>query len=308
MADDAPADDLDPTDLDPTDLDAVSDELYGLHRDAFVPRRTELSKAARAAGDKEAATAIGALRKPSVAGWLANALARDHPDEVGALEDLGASLQGAQARLEGEALRALSRQRHELVAALVARARRIARDDGVTVGDTAFRELERTVTAALADPDAARAFAAGRLVSALEPGAGLGGDTVATPAPARRSPSPPARRPPPGREQQDRERRERDREQQEQERLERAVADARGALTRARAAADEAREADEEAGGAHTAASAIVADLRSRLADAEGDEARAGEAAARAREEHDRRRAELAGAERDLERRERERG
>ena len=67
---------------DAADLDAAADELYGLHRDAFVPRRTELVRAARAVGDKEAATAIGALRKPSVAARLANALARDHPDEV----------------------------------------------------------------------------------------------------------------------------------------------------------------------------------------------------------------------------------
>ena len=298
------------------DLDEAADELYGLPRDAFVPRRTELAKAARAAGDRETAAAIGELRKPSVAAWLANALARDHPEEVGALEELGASLQDAQARLEGDALRALSRQRHELVAALVARARRIARDDGVSVGDTAIRELERTVTAALADPDAARALAVGRLVTALEPGAGLGDDATAAVPSARR---PPARRPPPPgrpredleREEREREEREReDREREEREREEREVAEAREALSRARTALDEADRTLDEADDAHRAASATVSDLRDRLADAEREEARDGDAARRAREQRDRRAEEVEEAERvvAVRGRERERG
>ena len=135
--------------------DAV-EELYGLLRDDVIARRDELAKQARAAGDKETAGAVGRLRKPSAAAWLANMLAREHADEIGALEELGASMRAAQDRLEGDALRRLSRRRHELVHALVERARRIAREDGVRVGDAVVRELERTITAAFADPEAAR--------------------------------------------------------------------------------------------------------------------------------------------------------
>jgi hypothetical protein len=170
------------------DVEDAADELYGLHPDHFVPRRTELVKAARAAKDREVADAVGALRKPSLGAWLANVLARESPDEVAALEELGASLRTAQEELSGDALRTLTRQRRELVGALVARARRLARADGVGVGDSVARDLENTIAAALADDGAARAFAAGRLTTALEPGVGFSGGV---------EPSRSARRPPP---------------------------------------------------------------------------------------------------------------
>jgi len=280
------------------DPDGVAEELYGLPRDEFVPRRNDLVKQARAAGDRDGATAIGELRKPSVAAWLANALAREYPDEVGALEQLGTSLREAQDRLEGDALRALSRQRHELIAALVTRARRLAREDGVQVGEATVREVERTVSAALSDAGAARALALGRLVTALEPGVGLGDEAGGAPALRPRRPAPRARRGT-GHEREERERGER-------ERLERAATGAREAVTRARAAAEGARATAEEADRAHEAASASVADLRARLTEAETEQARCADAAERARTGHARRRSELAEAEgtlEDLERR-----
>ena len=285
------------------DPDGVAEELYGLPRDEFVPRRNDLVKQARAAGDRDGATAIGELRKPSVAAWHANALAREYPDEVGALEQLGTSLREAQDRLEGDALRALSRQRHELIAALVSRARRLAREDGVQVGEATVREVERTVSAALSDAGAARALALGRLVTALEPGVGLGDEAGGAPALRPRRPAPRARRGT-GHEREERERGERERG--ERERLERAATGAREAVTRARAAAEGARATAEEADRAHEAASASVADLRARLTEAETEQARCADAAERARTGHARRRSELAEAEgtlEDLERR-----
>lgn len=174
----------------PISVDDAADELYALDRETFVGRRDELAKQARAVGDRDTAAAITALRKPSVAAWTANQLARRCPEEVAALEDLGASLRTAQDQLEGDALRQLSRQRHELVSALVERGRRIARADGVKLGEPVIRELERTVSATLADTRAARRLAAGRLVTALEPGAGLGDSE-----PAVDDPAPPPARP-----------------------------------------------------------------------------------------------------------------
>ncbi len=174
------------------DVDEAADELYGLHPDEFVPRRTELVKAAKAEKATDVAKALGALRKPSLGAWLANVLARESPDEVGALEELGGQLRSAQESLSGDALRALTQQRRELVGALVARARKLAREDGVGVGDSVARDLENTIAAALADPAAARAFAAGRLTTALEPGVGFEGGS----APAR-SGGGARRRPPP---------------------------------------------------------------------------------------------------------------
>ena len=260
-------------------VETAADELYRTPREEFVDRRLELVRAARAAGDRDAATAIGALRKPTVAAWLANALAREHAGEVGALAELGTSLREAQDRLEGDELRALTRQRHQLVTALVGRARRLAAPAGVRVGVGVERELERTVGAALADPAAARALAAGRLVGPLEPGDGLGTAT----APAT-SPTPSAttgtgtgrgtgdRRDRPAARSEHAEQERAERERAERERAERTLAAAEAELEAADAARDRARTAAGEADAARDAATAAVADLRDRLAAAEDDE------------------------------------
>lgn len=282
----------------PVALDDAVEELYGLVRDDFIPRRDELAKQARAAGDRGTATAIGRLRKPSVAAWLANVLAREHPDEIGALEGLGASMREAQQRLEGDALRRLSRQRHELLHALVERGRRIAREDGVRIGDAVVREVERTITAALADTEAARAMAAGRLVTALEPGAGLGNASAVSSTTSRTPVRPRTRRAPPpaapaapasdeasepdGDAAQERADRERVRWEQERERLAGVVEDARAGAERAAEVVREAETAVEGARAQVTDAVSALAELRERVAAAETAERAARDRAAEA--------------------------
>jgi hypothetical protein len=295
------------------DVEDAADELYGLHPDHFVPRRTELVKAARAAKDREAATAIGALRKPSLGAWLANVLARESPDEVAALGELGASMRTAQQELSGDALRTLTRQRRELVSALVARARRLARGDGVGVGDSVARDLENTIAAALADDGAAHAFAAGRLTTALEPGVGFSGGVE--PSRSVRRPPPPrgsgtAHRPPPRREQApggssgssgesesgdderaaDEERAAEEERARAREAAERVVERAREERDDADRAAERARTRAEQAESDHTETADAVTALRERLERAEAEEEAAREqrdAARAAREEAD---------------------
>ena len=172
------------------DVDAVADELYALPREEFTAARDSRAKAARAAGDRDLATAIGTLRKPTSAAWLANLLAREHPGEVHDLTELGAALREAHATLDGATLQELSRQRHQVVHALVQRVRTLGCDAGNPVSEAVAREVEETLTAALSDPDAARALAAGRLATALSPsagwfaGAGAGAGTAPRPVAA----------------------------------------------------------------------------------------------------------------------------
>ncbi|GLZ54159.1 hypothetical protein [Actinomycetospora sp. NBRC 106378] len=276
------------------EFEDAADELYGLHPDRFVPRRTELVKAAKVVKDKETATAIGALRKPSLGAWLANVLARESPDEVGALEELGGQLRQAQETLSGDALRALTSQRRELVGALVARARKLAREDGEKVGDAVARDLEQTIAAALADPEAARAFAAGRLTTALEPGVGFTGGSTARaaggttrrppprgasqtrPAPRRRDPGPEPEPDGPDPEEEERER--------AREAAERAVERAREERDDTARAAERARHRAEQAASDHDEAAAAAQSLRERLARAEADETAAREALDAARQ------------------------
>ncbi|MCY7372840.1 MAG: hypothetical protein LH461_03960 [Spirochaetaceae bacterium] len=118
------------------DVDAVADELYGLAPNAFTPRRDALVKQARSAGDREAAAEMAALRE-------------------------------ATTTLAGPELRALFSQRQQLVHTLVEQARFLGQEEGQRVTEDAARGLEDTFSAALADPAAAQALSAGRLVAGL---------------------------------------------------------------------------------------------------------------------------------------------
>ncbi|MGH3788479.1 MAG: hypothetical protein ACRDRG_18470 [Pseudonocardiaceae bacterium] len=151
------------------DLESVADELYSLPRDEFTAARNTAAARARGRGHRELAGQISALRRPSTAAWLANLLAREQPDQVRALVELGDGLREAQHRLQGEALRRLSQQRHDLVHALVQRVQELARTAGHPAGPAVTRELVNTFTAAVNSAAAAQALAGGCLTTALDP-------------------------------------------------------------------------------------------------------------------------------------------
>jgi hypothetical protein len=145
-------------------LAAAVAELYGAAPEAFTGRRGELAAAARAAGDRAAAKAIGALRRPTRAAWVVNQLARADPGAASRLAELADSLRGAQEAKDGRRLRELSVERDRAIDGLTARALDAA---GVADPPAALRfEVSQTLTAALADPGVAAEFAAGRLTRA----------------------------------------------------------------------------------------------------------------------------------------------
>lgn len=147
----------------PADLDTAADELYGGTREEFTPRRKELAKEAKAAGDPKLAAAIDKLAKPTTSAWLANQLARDPSSDVDQIASLGESLRAAHAKLDGNELRTLSQQRTRLVNTLVRQAGKLGQ-----VTESVTRELEDIFTTAIADPDIARVLLAGRLTSAKD--------------------------------------------------------------------------------------------------------------------------------------------
>ena len=155
------------------DVEAVADELYQQDPASFIARRDGRVAAARQEGDRPAALAIKAFKRPSPPAWAVNLLARANPDEIEALVDLGARLRQAQANLSGDDLRRLTRERHKFIAGLARQARSLATNHGHPLSPTAGRQVEETLNAALADPEAALAVASGRLVRPLEH-AGLG--------------------------------------------------------------------------------------------------------------------------------------
>lgn len=283
------------------DLDQVADELYAVPPDEFMALRTARQDDARAAGDRALVKAVGGLPKPSTAAWVCNLLVREKRPEVEGLIELGQLLREAQEKLSGEEMRALNAQRTKLISALTRQATGLARDSGHRVSTSIADQVEDTLRAALADPEAGAALLSGRLTSGMSY-SGLGTATarpdlrlVPTPTPGKRTEPEAAPRTPAGRAagaESAAERREREREERAkaaEEKRRRELADAQEAAEEARAAAEEARAAADEQRRDAEAAEARHAELRARvdeladqLADAERAEAEAAVALKRA--------------------------
>ncbi len=77
------------------------DGLFAAGPEEFVARRQALVKLLKASGDRERAAEVAALRRPTVAAWAVNQLARRHPDELRHLLDLGRELEEAHEGLLG---------------------------------------------------------------------------------------------------------------------------------------------------------------------------------------------------------------
>ena len=236
-------------------IDAIADELYALRPGEFTSARDARAREAKADGDAETARQVKALRKPTVTAWLANQLVRAHRDEVSPLLELGAALREATATLSGPQLRELSRQRNQVVQALVRKARRLAADAGQPVSQDAARSLEDTLNAALADEEAAQLLLEGRLAEPLQH-SGFGESTSTSPKSTARTP-PPSKTGAPKQSAADR-------RAEQRERLEHDLAEA---WATARSAAD-ARTVAEEAA---TAAEREAAGLRRRVDQARAD-------------------------------------
>lgn len=162
-------------------------DLYALPPEEFTAARDAAAKQARTEGDKEAATALAALRRPTASAHAVNALVRAEPDLVEQLLGLGGQLAQAQAEGQGAALRALGEQRRALVEAVADRAGAVA---GRPLTAAVRAEVVATLEAALADPASGEAVRSGRLVRALSY-AGFGGvDLEGAVAPPTGSPGP----------------------------------------------------------------------------------------------------------------------
>lgn len=149
-------------------LEEAAGELYGLPPVEFTAARDARAAEARAAGQRELATGIRQLRRPTLSAWAVNLLARHQPDALADLVELAGELRTAQSNLQRDALRELMRRRQQRLSTLVADATRLADEAGHPLGDEAVRQVERTLTATLSDPEAAQQVLSGRLVSPLE--------------------------------------------------------------------------------------------------------------------------------------------
>ncbi|QIX26324.1 hypothetical protein ncot_06690 [Nocardioides sp. JQ2195] len=184
-----------------TTLLEAADRLYGLALPEFTPARDAMVKALRKE-DRELSDQVKALKKPSTAAWVVNLLVRRDPEQVDQVLAVGEALREAQASLDGDELRALTRQRRQLTSAITQQARALALEHGQKVTGAVSDQVEATLTAAMVDANAGAAVRTGLLVSTL---AATGVEAVdastfvAVPDAADFAPSPieaPASRPP----------------------------------------------------------------------------------------------------------------
>ncbi|MFB7282511.1 hypothetical protein ACFCZV_36015 [Streptomyces hydrogenans] len=276
------------------DVEQVTDELYALRPSEFTAARDAYVAEARRAKDRAAARAIAALRRPPLAVWAANLLARERPEEAERFLAVGEALREAHRTLDGERLREAGRQRHRLVAALVRTAAALAEEAGQPVSDPVLREVEQILHAVLAHPEVAEPWAKGRLTALPETAVGFPGVPPET-LTARASAAPKDRAPARDEERkaEKAERAEKAEKAEPAERAERARAaeEARTGLARRERERDAAREAA-------TAAAAAAEEAAERLRRAEQEGEEAAERLRRAEREREEAAEAAAGAER----------
>jgi hypothetical protein len=235
-----------------TDTANEIDRLYGLPLDEFVAERDALAKRLRAAGERETAEQVKALRKPTAGAWALNQAVRRRRSETEQLLEAGERLRASHEALLGgggrEGLRAAMERERELAAVLADCAEAIASETGKS-GAALKERVRATLHAAALDEEVREELAQGRLVRERE-AVGLGGAAVGAAAPRRRPAAPRAERTRAGASQTkpaERVAGEPDASAAEREAAEHALAEARSALAEAEAAQAQAAEAVESA-------------------------------------------------------------
>jgi hypothetical protein len=139
-------------------------ELYALPLEEFTAARDELVRQLQDAGDKGAAKEVRVLRKPTLAAWAVNQLARRHGDELRKLLDLRDRLASGDA----SAIRAASAERRKLIASLTDHARVVLDEAGHPASPTTLERVTRSLLAGGTDTEREQILE-GRLTRDLAP-------------------------------------------------------------------------------------------------------------------------------------------
>ena len=250
------------------DLENAVEELYRIAPTEFTAARGAMASEAREEGERELASSLKKLRKPSVGAWLANLLVLEQPRDVELLVNLGAELRSPKGKLEGEKIRSVTKEKGDTIAKLLRDAGSKAAREGQNVSAAASQDLEATLDAAFADPQAAQTLLEGRLVSGLQySGLGFGPQPQSGPLPrtkghpSRRASTPEAEMIA-ARRSQDKALHEADQANADVEKAKKAVAEARQELTRLKSAEMQAVRRSKEAHAIATAANEKLKKLR----------------------------------------------
>lgn len=148
-------------------LDEALDELYGAPLDEFVAERKRLAQTL--GGDE--AKELTKLKKPNVAAWVLNQLARRERRDVDLLLDAGHRLRQAQAGVlrgaEKETFEDARRKESDAIKRLTKAAERLLRAARGTASASALAQIEESLRAAAVTEEGREALARGRFVEPL---------------------------------------------------------------------------------------------------------------------------------------------
>ncbi|SDL03794.1 hypothetical protein SAMN05421869_121134 [Nonomuraea jiangxiensis] len=140
----------------------MADRLYALPPPEFTAARAAEARAAKEAGDVRLSRDIAKLRRPTVSAWAVNRFARERPEELARLLEVGERLRAAWQEQDATALAELTQRRAEVTARLG----RLVRQAG-DLSAAAGAEVDQTLEAAVVDAEAAAQVRGGRLVKPL---------------------------------------------------------------------------------------------------------------------------------------------
>jgi hypothetical protein len=153
------------------DVDEHLDRLYGLPLDEFTSARDRLAAELREQGDRDAATHLKKLRRPTLSAWAVNQLVRSRRSDIQELLSVGDDVRAAQrAALSGDAakgMREITVRRRRVVDRLLDRSEVLLAEAGHAAGRSTLDRIGDTLMAATVDEKAAEAVRAGRLAREL---------------------------------------------------------------------------------------------------------------------------------------------
>ena len=162
------------------------DRLRELPPGEFTVARDDAAKRLRAEGKRDLADEVKRLRKPTLAVWLVNRLARERPLDVKRLLKAGEALAASQAGGSAEEFAEARHEEQHALERLAAATRELAERE--SAGAPAVERAVQTLRAASLSAEGRELLERGRLTEELEP-PGFDALTGMAPAPAKRAKS-----------------------------------------------------------------------------------------------------------------------
>lgn len=160
------------------DLEQSIDRLYGLPLDKFTSERNKLAGRLGKEGKKQDAEQVKSLKKPTLAAWAGNQLARKERMKIRALTEAAEQVRKAQAKLlEGsspQVLKEADERLSKVTADLRGAAGALLARAGHPPSDALLDRVRQTLRAAVVNDSDLERLKRGRLVEELNP-AGFGG-------------------------------------------------------------------------------------------------------------------------------------